>query len=57
MMLVSADGVNFTPSLDLPDLAPGEITDVLYVRRNVPVNAQVSVWSPRMIIDVSTWEA
>ncbi len=57
MMLFSEDGVSWSPSLILPDLAPGEITDVLYVRRNVPTNAQVSVWSARMIADVTTWEA
>jgi len=57
MLLVSSDGITFGPSLDLGDLAPGAVTGVLHVRRNVPTNAQVSVWSARLIADVTTWEA
>lgn len=57
MIMLSDDGgVSFRASLDLGDLAPGEISPVLTARRNIPDNAQVSVWSARFIADVTNWE-
>lgn len=57
MHTFSLNGVTFLPSVVVPDLNPGAITPVYFVRRVVPTNAQVSVWSARMIADVSLWEA
>lgn len=51
----SNGGATFLSSLTLPDIAPGATTSVLTVRRTVPTNAQVSVWSARIAADVTTW--
>lgn len=48
-------GATFLTSITIPSLAPGEISDVLILRRVVPANAQVSVWSARVAADVTTW--
>lgn len=48
-------GSTFLTSITIPDLDPGEISDVLTLRRVVPDNAQVSVWSARVAADVGTW--
>lgn len=57
MFLLSDNaGSTFQTTLDLPDLDPGEISDVLVVRRNIPTNALVSVWTVRLVADVTTWE-
>ncbi len=55
MMLLSVGGSSFMSSLDLGDLAPGEISDIITVRRNVPASASVSVWSARLVADVDEW--
>lgn len=49
-------GATFLSSLVLPDLAPGEISDVLTLRRVVPENALVSTWSARIAADVNEWK-
>lgn len=49
-------GATFLSSLVLPDLAPGEISDVLTLRRVVPANALVSTWSARIAADVNEWK-
>lgn len=55
MTSLSNDGSLFSASLDLGDLAPAALTGVLTIRRNVPTNAQVSVWSARLVADVTSW--
>ena len=50
-------GATFLNSGDIAELSPGEISDVLIVRRVVPLNAQVSVWSARLAADVTSWTA
>lgn len=55
MLLFSDDGTTFTSSLALGTIAAGATSGVLYVRRNTPSNAQVSVWSPRIVADVASW--
>lgn len=57
MHTFSLDGVSFLTGLVLPALAPGEISPPITVRRTVPSNAQVSVWSARIAADVNLWEA
>lgn len=49
------NGASFFPGLVLPDLSPGAISDVLTLRRVIPSNAQVSVWSARVAADVGEW--
>lgn len=48
-------GATFLTSITVDSIAPGAISDVLTVRRVVPSNAQVSVWSARIAADVTTW--
>lgn len=56
MHTISANGgTTFLPTITITDLDPGEISDVLILRRDVPSTAQVSVWSARVAADVSTW--
>lgn len=55
-MLSDNGGSTFQTDLELPDLEPGEISDVLVVRRTIPTTALVSVWTVRMVADVTTWQ-
>lgn len=55
MLLLSTDGVTFTPSVSLGNLAPGASSGTITVRRVVPSNAQVSVWSARLVADAVAW--
>ncbi len=55
MLMLSTDGITFTSSITLGDMAPGDISGTLYVRRVVPNNAQVSVWSARLVADAASW--
>lgn len=56
MHLLSADGGStFAPSITLATIAPGAISPLLVLRRVVPANAQISVWSARVAADVTTW--
>ena len=55
MLLLSTDGTTFLPSISLGDMAPGAISGTLTVRRVVPSNAQVSVWSARLVADADSW--
>lgn len=48
-------GATFLNSLTIPSLAPGAISGVLTLRRTIPANAQVSVWSARVAADVTSW--
>lgn len=48
-------GATFLTSATISELGPGEISGVFILRRVVPANAQVSVWSARVAADVSTW--
>lgn len=55
MLLFSIGGGPFAPSVTVGDLDPGEISPVITLRRNIPSNAQVSVWSARLVADVTSW--
>lgn len=56
MHLISSDGgVNFGPSVTIASLGPGALSPVLILRRVIPANAQVSVWSARVAADVNVW--
>lgn len=48
-------GSSFLPSISIPSLAPGAISPVYILRRVVPTNAQLSVWSARLAADVTSW--
>lgn len=48
-------GSTYLSSITISSLAPGAISPVLRLRRVVPSNAQVSVWSARVAADVTTW--
>jgi hypothetical protein len=51
----SLDGVNFSASLNLGSLAPGALSQVIYVKRVTPSNATLSLWTARIIADATTW--
>ena len=48
-------GASFLPGLVIPKLDPVQISPVMTLRRNIPNNAQVSVWSARVAADVREW--
>lgn len=48
-------GSTFLSTLSIAELLPGAISSELIVRRTVPSNAPVSVWSARVAADVTTW--
>lgn len=48
-------GSTFLNAITLDELGPGDISDVLILRRVVPNNAAVSVWSARLGVDVGSW--
>lgn len=48
-------GATFLNSVTIASLDPGEISGVLLLRRVVPSNALVSVWSARVAVDVTLW--
>lgn len=48
-------GSTFLPSVSITSLTPGEISDVFILRRTIPSNALVSVWSARVGVDVGEW--
>jgi hypothetical protein len=54
-MLSDNGGSTFLTNLTLPTLNPGQISPVLICRRTIPVDASVSVWTVRMVADVTTW--
>ena len=57
MHTISGDGGStFLASQNIASLDPGEISDVFVLRRTVPSNAQLSVWSARLAADVQEWE-
>lgn len=56
MHTLSADGgVTFLTGQTLVGLNPGASSEVLTVRRTIPADAQVSVWSARIAADVNNW--
>jgi hypothetical protein len=57
MHTISADGgASFLPSQVIASILPGALSGVFILRRTVPSNAQVSVWSARVAADVNLWE-
>lgn len=48
-------GATYGPSLALGDLAPGEISDVLTIRRQTPVGAPAHLWAQRIVASSSVF--
>jgi hypothetical protein len=55
MHTLSDDTVTFQPTLNVSSLSPGEISSVFTIRRVIPSDAQISVWSARLAADVNEW--
>lgn len=53
--LISTDGTTFEAMATIGDLAPGGISSVLTLRRNTPVDADLSVWAPRILAEAGSW--
>lgn len=51
----STDGVTFTPTLSLGNIAPATITGVLNLKRVTPYNASLSLWWARILAVASSW--
>lgn len=51
----SDDGTNFSSTLNIGNLAPGATSGVLTVKREVPSNAQLSVWFARIVASASAY--
>jgi hypothetical protein len=49
-------GATFLTTVNVASLAPGAVSPEIIVRRVVPADAPISVWSARVAADVSTWE-
>ncbi len=54
--LISYDGGPFQAQVDIGDLGPGAISDVLTLRRVTPDNAVLSLWSFRIFAAADSWE-
>lgn len=48
-------GSTFLSSVSADSILPGAISDLFILRRTIPTNAQVSVWSARISADVTNW--
>ena len=55
--LFSLDGVSWLGSLDIGDLEPGEISPVITLKQDTPVNAALSLWQMIVVATPDTWEA
>lgn len=53
--LLSTDGVTFTASINIGNLASGAISGTLYVRRNTASNAVLGVWAARLLAIAGNW--
>lgn len=52
---VSTDNIGFANAVNIGDLAPGASSGTLYIRDSVASNAQLSVWSARIIAHPTGW--
>lgn len=48
-------GGSFTASITIPTLAPGQISSVLTVRKATPSNAQLSLWTAKILATPTSW--
>lgn len=56
MHTLSVDGgATFGSLVSVSDLAPGELSSPIILRRTIPDNAMLSVWSARVAADVGLW--
>lgn len=51
----SSDGVTFSDSLNLGDLAPSAISPVVYVRRTTPASAVLALWNVRFVASAASY--
>lgn len=51
----SLDGVTFSSSLNIGNIAPGAISPVVTVRRQVPADAALSLWWARIVASAQSW--
>lgn len=52
---VSTDNVAFANAVNIGDLGPGESSGTLYVRNAVASNAQLGLWTARMVAHPTSW--
>jgi hypothetical protein len=52
---LSDDGVNFSSSLNLGNLAADAISGVLTLRRTTPSNAAIGPWTARLLAQAASW--
>lgn len=50
-----SDGGLYATSLDIGDLAPGAISDVITIQRDTPNSAQSGLWAPRIVAQAGSW--
>lgn len=55
--LFSLDEIDWIGSLDIGDLEPEEISDVITLRQDVPTNAALWLWQMFVTATPNTWEA
>ena len=51
----STDGVIYTPTINIGDLAPGAISPILYMRRQTSPSATFGLWWTRFIASAASW--
>lgn len=54
-LLQKESAPGFAASINIPSLAPGQISEVLTLRRVTPTNAVMSLWTLRMIAHANSW--
>lgn len=55
---LSTDGTTWqaaSVALAIPNLAPGALSNVLYLRRSTPSNAQLGLWRQRLVASAGAW--
>lgn len=52
-MTVSEDGTNFYAQRTITSIAPGATSAVYTIRRTTPSNAQLSLWTARMLVEAT----
>jgi hypothetical protein len=51
----SLDGITWSSSLNIGNLAPGAVSPVVTVRRQVPSNAPLSLWAVRLVASATSY--
>ena len=52
---LSVDNSTWVSQITMANMAPGDVSAVMYVRRTTPLTAQPSLWNMRLFSEATTW--